>query len=286
MKKLIGLFTMAMCTMGIVNAQITDVTPPPVSAAQQSKEAVKDSTLPAAALTGTIDDGSVAANASVKKKFANVDLSHRSADHFMFQFGGMGLGGSTDEFATNGFSRAFNFSFMLDKPFKSNPHYSLGFGIGYSSANLFFNGKYVDIKSPTDILPVTNTITGTTNKYDKFKVVLNSFEIPLELRYSKNMENPSKGFRMAVGLKGGLLLSAHSKGKNEMDSDGNSLYGKGVINKEYSKRFFKNTHLTGTVRVGYGLFSLYGTYQLTQLLNTGAGPALHPYSIGLGIGIM
>lgn len=283
MKKLIGLFAIAVCSMGMLKAQITDVTPP--VAAQSNNSAVKDSTAPAIAQQSDIEsDAKKAANK--RKKFANIDLSHRGADHFMFQLGGMGLSGATDEFATNGFSREFNFSFMLDKPFKSNPHYSLGFGVGYSSSNLFFNGKYVDIKSATTELPVTETITGSTNTFNKFKVVLNYFEIPLELRYSANMESPNKGFRLALGLKGGYLLSAHSKGKNEKDSDGNTLYGKGYIEKQYSKRFFKNTRLDGTIRVGYGLFSLYGSYQLTPLLNTGAGPSLHPYSIGLGIGIM
>lgn len=282
MKKLIGLFTIAVCSMGILKAQITDVTPP---VAAQSNSAVKDSSAPALAQQVETDVSAQKA-ADKRKKFANIDLSHRGADHFMFQFGGMGLGGATDDFKTNGFSREFNFSFMLDKPFKSNPHYSLGFGIGYSSANLFFNGKYVDIKSTESELPISDHITGTTNSFNKFKVVLNYFEIPLELRYSANMEHPNKGFRLAVGLKGGLLLSAHSKGKNEMNADGSTIYGKGYIDKEYSKRFFKNTRVSGTIRVGYGLFSVFGTYQLTPLLNTGAGPSLHPYSVGLALGVM
>ncbi|SDZ73940.1 Outer membrane protein beta-barrel domain-containing protein [Arachidicoccus rhizosphaerae] len=282
MKKLIGLFTIAICSMGLLKAQITDVTPP---VAAQSNNAVQDSTVPAIARpVETPSEADRAANQ--KKKFGNVDLSHRGADHFLFQYGGMGLAGATDEYTTKGFSREFNAAFMLDKPFKTNPHYSLGFGIGYSSSNLFFNGKYVDIKSTSTELPITTNITGSSNSFNKFKVVLNYFEIPVELRYSANMEQPNKGFRIAFGLKGGYLLSAHSKGKNEISSEGSTQYGKGYIEKEYSKRFFRSTRLDGTVRIGYGLFSLYGTYQLTPLLNSGAGPTLNPFSIGLGIGIM
>ncbi|GAB3365080.1 hypothetical protein GCM10027566_35340 [Arachidicoccus ginsenosidivorans] len=283
MKKFIGLFTIAICSMGILKAQITDVTPP--VAARSSNQVSKDSTAPAIAQPVETEADAQRA-ADKKKKFANIDLSHRGADHFMFEYGGMGLSGSTSDFATKGFSREFNFSFMLDKPFKTNPHYSLGFGVGYSSSNLFFNGKYVDIKATGSELPVTTNITGSSNTFNKFKLVLNYFEIPVELRYSANMEQPNKGFRIAFGLKGGLLLNAHTKGKNEMTSDGSTVYGKGYIEKEYSKRFFKSTRVSGTVRVGYGLFSVFGTYQLTPLLNTGAGPSLHPYSIGLGIGIM
>jgi hypothetical protein len=282
MKKIIGLFTIAICSMGLLKAQITDVTPP---VAAPSNNAVQDSTAPA--IARPVETPSAAQRAAnQKKKFGNVDLSHRGADHFMFQFGGMGLAGATDEFTTKGFSREFNASFMLDKPFKTNPHYSLGFGIGYSSTNLFFNGKYVDIKAASTELHVTPNITGSSNSFNKFKVVLNYFEIPVELRYSANMEQPNKGFRIAFGLKGGYLLSAHSKGKNEISSEGSTQFGKGFIEKEYSKRFFRSTRLDGTVRIGYGLFSLYGTYQLTPMLNSGAGPNLNPYSIGLGIGIM
>lgn|GEM_PF-152371 len=283
MKKFIGLFTVAICSMGMLKAQITDVTPP---VAAQSQNTVKDSTAPAIAQQAGPTEDAARKAADKRKKFANLDLSHRGADHFMFQFGGMGLSGDAGDYATKGFSREFNFSFMLDKAFKSNPHYSLGFGIGYSSSNLFFNGKYLDVKATSTELPVSENITGTTNSFNKFKVVLNYFEVPLELRYSANMENPNKGFRLALGLKGGLMLNAHSKGKNEMDSDGSTVYGKGYIEKQYSKRYFKNTRVSGTIRVGYGLFSVFGTYQLTQLLNTGAGPALHPYSVGLALGIM
>ena len=281
MKKLIGLLTIAVCSMGMLKAQITDVTPP---VAAEANSAI-DSTAPAVA-TPVMPETDAQKAADKRKQFANVDLSHRGADHFMIQFGGMGLAGATGEYTTHGFSREFNFSFMLDKPFKTDPHYSLGFGLGYSSSNLFFNGKYVDIKSTSSTLNVTTNITGSSYGFNKFKVVLNYVEVPLELRYSANMESPNKGFRIALGLKGGFLLSAHSKGKNEITSDGSTVYGKGYIEKEYSKRFFRNTRAVGTLRVGYGLFSLFGTYQLTPLLNSGAGPTLNPYSIGLAMGIM
>ncbi len=220
--------------------------------------------------------------AKKKNQFGNVDLSHRAGDHFMFQFGGLGWPGANGDYATKGFSREFNAAFMLDKPFKTNPHYSLGFGIGYSSSNAFFNKKNVDITAITTTLPVSTT----SNVFKKYKVVLTYVEIPLELRYSANIENPSKGFRFALGLKGGLLLNAHSKGKNELDATGATVKGPAYIQKEYSKRFFNTTRVDGTMRISYGLLSLFGTYQLTPLLKSGSGPVIHPYSIGLGISIM
>lgn len=224
----------------------------------------------------------------IANRFANIDLSHRAIDHFMFQYGILGWSGATGSNALHGLSREFNAAFMLDKPFKSNPHYSLGFGLGYSGSSAFFNGKYVDIKSTSGtIFPATTNITGSSNSFKKFKIALNYVEIPLELRFSNNIANPSKGFRLAVGLKGGLLLNAHSKGKNEIDpSSGASVYGPAYIEKQFSKRYFNTTRVDGTLRASLGMFTLYGTYQLTQLLSNGAGPVIHPYSVGLGISIM
>lgn len=279
MKKIFGLAVVALSSFGVLHAQINEVTPPTTQNVEDTVPAINRQ------LEAQRDLGQQKA-LDKKKKFANVDLSHRAADHFMFQFGGMGWNGATGDYQLDGFSREFNFSFMLDKPFKNNPHYSLGFGIGYSSSNFFFNGKYADIKSTEDQLPITSTITGSTNSFDKFKIVTNYVEIPLELRYSNNIENPAKGFRIALGLKGGLMLNAHSKGKNELNSNGSSVYGKGYIEKQYSKRYFRSSRISGTARIGYGLFSVYGTYQLTPLLNTEAGPSLHPFSIGLALGIM
>ncbi|HEY0297968.1 MAG TPA: hypothetical protein VGB84_01990, partial [Arachidicoccus sp.] len=85
---------------------------------------------------------------------------------------------------------------------------------------------------------------------------------------------------------GGFLLSAHSKGKNEINSAGTTQFGTGYIEKQYSKRFFNTTKADATIRASLGIFMLYGTYQLTPLLKNGAGPTLNPYSIGFGLSIM
>jgi hypothetical protein len=51
--------------------------------------------------------------------------------------------------------------------------------------------------------------------------------------------------------------------------------------KESSKRFFNKNRLSGMVRVGYGHFSLFGSYQFTPLFKEGGGPVVRPFSIGL-----
>ena len=59
-----------------------------------------------------------------------IDLSNRAADHFMIQYGADSWTNRPDSVRTAGFSRHFNIYFMLDKPFKTNPKYSIAYGIG------------------------------------------------------------------------------------------------------------------------------------------------------------
>lgn len=217
-----------------------------------------------------------------KKDYIKIDLSERANDHFMIQFGVDGWNTNVDSVKPSGFSRHFNFYFMVDKPFKTNPHLSVGFGIGIGSSNIFFDKKYVDLKANASTLPFRSAIPGTdSSNFKKFKLVTTFVEIPVELRFAANAVNPDKGFKFAVGVKAGLLLDAHTKGKNLETKTGSSVYGSSYIMKEKDKKFINSTRLAGTVRVGLGHFSLYGSYQITGFLKDGAGPAIYPYSIGL-----
>ena len=76
----------------------------------------------------------------LKLKVQQVHLTGRAADHLMFQFGtdtwtntpdSVKLGGGT--------SRHFNVYFMYDKPFKSNNKFSVAYGGGIGTNNIFFD---------------------------------------------------------------------------------------------------------------------------------------------------
>ncbi len=56
----------------------------------------------------------------------------------MLQFGLDGWSGVIpDSVKPSGFSRHFNAYIMLDKPFKTNPRFSVGLGVGIGSSNIF-----------------------------------------------------------------------------------------------------------------------------------------------------
>jgi hypothetical protein len=208
-----------------------------------------------------------------------IDLSNRPGDHIMVQFSLDNLAKMPDSINSHqsGFSKGLNAYFMLDKPFKSSPKYSIGLGIGVGSSNIAFKKMFVDIKSTGTKLPFT--ATDSTNHWKKFKLSLSYLEIPLEFRFSSDPLNPSKSWKFALGLKAGTLINAHTKGK-ELQNKNNSLVND-YIQKENSKKFFNGTRFVGTARLGYGIISLFGAYQLNNVLKDVPGPPMKLYQLGI-----
>lgn len=214
-----------------------------------------------------------------KKIWQKIDLSNRANDHFMLQYGYDSWGSVPDSINTSGFSRHFNAYVMLDKPFKTNPHFSIGFGLGIGSSNIFFQNTYIDLKSKTSTLPFRDV--SAENHFKKYKLNTTFLELPVEFRYVSNPVTPDKGFKLAVGAKVGTLLSAHTKGKNLVDKNGSTVYDSKYIAKESDKKFINSTRLALTGRIGYGNFSLDASYQVTNFLKENVGPEIKPYSIGI-----
>ena len=220
--------------------------------------------------------------AAASRKFLNkLDLSNRPNDHFMLQYGFDSWGTVPDSIHTSGFSRHFNLYAMVDKPIKDSKHLSIGIGIGIGSSNIFFKNTYVNLKSQTTTLPFTDVTTSSTNHYSKFKLTTIFAELPVELRYAGDPVTPDKGFKAALGLKIGTLLNQHTKGKNALDGSGKTIFGNNYIIKEDNKRFINSTRVAATARIGFGNISLDGSYQITNFLKTGVGPAINPYSVGI-----
>ena len=226
-----------------------------------------------------------AQTSSVKTKdWSKIDLTGRSADHLMFQFGTDIWTGKPDSVKTgNGFSRHFNIYFMYDKPFKSDPHYSVAFGAGIGTSNIFFDDHtLVDVKSTANSLPFRH-IDSISNYYSKSKVTTVYFQAPVEIRYFTNPEKPASSWKYAAGLKVGTLLKSYTKSKNFVNSAGNSIYGKSYIEKRIGNRFLAATNIELTGRVGYGLISLDMGYQVTGVLRDGFGPVMNKFSAGITI---
>lgn len=209
----------------------------------------------------------------------NLLLKNRSGDHFMIQISSDHWTGMPDSISSHqkGFSRGFSAYFMLNKPFKNSPQYSLGIGVGVSTSNMNFSKMNVGLTSTGTLMPFT--ALDSSSHFKKYKLATGFLEIPLEFRYTSKPLNADKSFKAALGLKVGTLVNAHTKGKTLQDRN-NTLVNSYTL-KEASKHYINSTRFMATARVGYGIFSLFGTYQLNNVLKDNAGPNMKLFQVGL-----
>ena len=218
---------------------------------------------------------------ATEKKMA--DLSSRPADHLMIQFGSDSWVGAPDSVKTSGMGRHFNIYFMLDKPFRTNNKFSLAYGVGFGT-----NNQYIDKRTIVDLSQVGNSIRfkqldSLANRYDKQKVATVYLQVPAEIRYYSNPANPAKSWKLAAGIKVGLLFKGYTKMKDYQTVNGTSFYGKTYVQKISNKRFFTSNDVTLTARAGYGILSLNVGYSVTPVIRDGYGPSFNRLSVGLSI---
>ena len=206
-------------------------------------------------------------------------MANRANDHFLVQFGYTKWSGKPDSINTSGLSKSINAYFMFDFPFKSDNRFSAAIGAGIGTDNIYFSKTYVGIKDITPTLRFQDV--SDTNHFKKSKLTTAFLEAPIEFRFSSDPATPNKSYKFALGLKIGTLLNAHTKGKTWQTKDGTTLIP--YTEKQTSKRFFNSNRFVATARFGYGVFSIYGTYQINTLFKEGFAPDIRPYSIGLTI---
>jgi len=209
----------------------------------------------------------------------SLKLNNRPGDHFMLQLSSDHWTGVPDSIGSHqqGLSRGFNAYFMLDKPFKNSPKYSIGIGAGISTSNIFFKKMNIDLKSSNTFLPFT--AIDSLNHFKKYKLATSYLEIPLEFRFTSKPTNVNKSFKAALGLKAGTLINAHTKGKNLQDKNNNLINS--YTEKQNSKHYLNSTRFMATARIGYGIFSIFGSYQINNVLKDGAGPDMKLYQVGI-----
>jgi hypothetical protein len=213
-----------------------------------------------------------------KKDWSKVTLGRRANDHFMFQLGYDNWASAPDSMHIQGFNRSANFYFMFDFPFKTDPRFSVGAGLGIGTSNIFFHQQEVLIASTTN-QTLAFPDESQTNHYKKFKLVTAYLEAPIELRFALDPENTNSSWKFAVGAKVGLMLSAHTKAKTLQNSFGQTIGN--YTQKESSKQYFNTTKLAGTIRISKGPIGVFGQYQVNSLLKATAGPAVFPFSFGI-----
>jgi Outer membrane protein beta-barrel domain len=218
-------------------------------------------------------------HAQNKKKWDNI--VDRTGDHLMLQLTSDHWTGMPDSIKDRkkGLSRGLSVYIMLDKRFKGSPQFSVAFGLGVGSSNMYFKNTVIDIKSKNSTLPFR--AVDSVDHFKKYKLSTAFLEVPLELRFTANPEKESKSIKAAIGVKVGTLLNVHTKGKTLLDKTGRTINS--YTAKETGKSFFNTTRLVAMARIGYGNFSLVGSYQINNIFKDGVAADMKLFQVGLNL---
>lgn len=195
-----------------------------------------------------------------------------SRDFIMLQFTYNNWASKPDSVKTGGIGRGFNAYVCYDFPI-SKSNFSFAAGIGISTANVYLDNQQMNF-TDTGAKGSQVSFSPESKDYKKYKITTANLTAPFELRYFGNKYNRNKGFKAAIGLTVGTLVGAHTKGVYKVE-------GTKTADKVDTKRYLNTWSFAGTARIGWGNFSLFGSYNLTTLFKENMGPDMVPYSIGL-----
>ncbi len=145
---------------------------------------------------------------------------------------------------------------------------SLAIGLGLGMHNLHSDAALQDTSGISFFTPYADGVDYKINKLQ-----LTYLDIPAEIRFKSE-----KGFRIAIGIKAGYLLSAHTKYKGE-NPDG----GRSIKIKEGKLPNLEKWRFGPTMQIGYKWINLMGFYSLSTVFDEAAGPSLFPVSVGIAL---
>lgn len=166
-------------------------------------------------------------------------------------------------------SRGFNAYFMYDMLLgKKKQLFSVAPGIGIGTSHIFSNNSPLEDSTGTHFVK-------RTDKFKRNKFAVSYIDVPVELRFRTKPNAKNKSWKVAVGLKAGILVDSKTKLKQK------NINGDTKIFKE--KRFddLERFRVGSTFRFGYGPFNIIAFYSFTELFDK--GDKIHPFSIGISI---
>jgi hypothetical protein len=181
-------------------------------------------------------------------------------------------------------SRTLNIYYQYDmRILKSKFSFHPGIGLSFERYKfknnhvLGYQGDVLSMQSPNDI-------SGLNLPIRKSQLITNYLDIPLELRFSANPDDPTRSFKISVGGRFGYLIKSYTKIKYREDGD--------MIKQKTNRRFNLNDFRYGIyTKIGAGNFSVFGYYNLSTLFKTGSGPVfdnsdpteMQTYTIGISL---
>jgi len=139
-------------------------------------------------------------------------------------------------------------------------------GMGLSFNNYRFENPYTIEKGQNMTLPVQLD----PENLSKTKLAVTYLNVPLLLEFQIPVNQNEGRLFVNAGLIGGVKIGSHTKVK----------YGD-TKDKDRSGFNLNSFKYSATARIGYKDISLFANYSLTPLFQSGKGPELTPFTIGI-----
>jgi hypothetical protein len=218
-------------------------------------------------------------------KSTNKDSNKRNYERFKGHLGGLELGfdgylsdfWSTslqpeDNYLALNTAKSYNWSFLLPcVNIGFTRHFGIAATLGIEWNKYRFDGNNCIAKDDYGVIGPTYPPEGIV--YSKSKLVTTYATLPLILETQIPLYNSHRTINIGAGVIGAAKLGSHTK----------VVYDTGGKQKEKHKDDFSlNTFRWGaTGRIGYEFFQVYGTCYFTPMFESGKGPELYPFEVGI-----
>jgi hypothetical protein len=172
--------------------------------------------------------------------------------------------------------KSWFFSFnLMEKNIRLYKNYAnLVTGLGIEWNNYNFK-KNITLDPDAPYISVSNTmVTPDSIKFSKNKLVVTYAKVPLILELNTNSQNPHKSFHIAGGIEFAYKLGSKTKQVYEIN-------GYQIQSKRRDEYHLADIKYCSVVRVGYGDFTLFANYGLSQLFEKDKGPGVYPLTAGV-----
>lgn len=174
------------------------------------------------------------------------------------------------------FNRGLNLYFMWDIPLgdKKKTNFAFAPGLGISTHNVYSNARMVSFANDTTAFRSLENVNKRNNKFATTHI-----EVPLEMRFRSTPDKFSRSWKVAVGLRLGVLVSKNAKFKGTIeDENGSSIT---VKRKDLDIKGIAKYRVGPSLRLGYGNVSVVGYMSLLNLFEANKGPDINQFSIGI-----
>ncbi len=179
------------------------------------------------------------------------------------------------DFLQLNYAKSFVFDWNL---FQKNIHIyknyvNLGTGIGLSWYHYNFRNSY-------SLNPNVDYATATFDslKYSRNRLGMTYINVPLFLEFNTNIKDAKNSFHFGAGMEFGYNIFNNVL-KQKFELDGQSYKRK--VKDDFNVNPFRYDVIA---RIGYGDFTIFGTYSLSTLFEKGKGPVVYPFSAGVSFG--